>query len=443
MFVGKKNDIYYQLSYPQTLQSLTFYNSIDLDRTDIFVTSIRIIVLEAYSTGHATAAIAQLSFDAIPSIDTHLEITNNQFGTVFNAYDKGAKGNIIFNEPRYFNRGYLEYENENNLGTGNAEAYSKLLSNPTGHVGIGTNKPSAPLTVYGYGGLSSRTDQGNTPLFYWASSGIANNQYFNTPYSATNVTRATGLYSDADIRTMSSLHAHGGILVASDERIKTNVKDIDDGVALETLRALKPKTYEYINKINRSEKGYVYGFMAQDISAVIPYAVTLERECVPNIYELADISNGSIVLHRNTTDVFTRVPELDGSGNALQDASGNTMYRLKNKTLKCMTARGDDFEVTIKEIVDDKRFTIKESIVLEQKTHLDASGNVLKNKLFILGEVVDDFQTVKKDAIWTISTAALQEVDRQLQEKKEKTTQIETQVAALLAEVEALKNNAT
>ena len=108
-----------------------------------------------------------------------------------------------------------------------------------------------------------------------------------------------------------------------------------------------------------------------------------------------------------------------------------------------MTARGDDFEVTIKEIVDDKRFTIKESIALEQKTHLDASGNVLKNKLFILGEVVDDFQTVKKDAIWMISTAALQEVDRQLQEKKEKTTQIETQVAALLAEVEALKNNAT
>lgn len=183
--------------------------------------------------------------------------------------------------------------------------------------------------------------------------------------------------------------------------------------------------------------------MAQDVSAVLPYSVMLEREHVPNVYELADISNGSIVLTKNTTDVFTRVPELDGSGNTLQDASGNTIYRLKNKTLKCTTQTGADFEITIKEIIDEKRFTIKESLTLEQKTHLDISGNILKNKLFILGEMVDDFHKLKKDAIWTISTAALQEVDRELQEERNTTAELETQVAALLARVEALKNKAT
>ena len=67
----------------------------------------------------------------------------------------------------------------------------------------------------------------------------------------------------------------------------------------------------------------------------------------------------------------------------------------------------------------------------------------MKDKLFIVGEVVDDFHTVKKDAIWTIATAAAQEVDRKLQEEKEKVAQMETQVAALLARVEALKNKAT
>ena len=215
------------------------------------------------------------------------------------------------------------------------------------------------------------------------------------------------------------------------------------GVALETLRALKPKTYEYINKINRSETGRVYGFLAQDVSAALPYSVRLQRDCTPNIYEFADISNGSIVLTRNTTDVFTRVPELDASGNALQDASGNAMYRLKNKTLKCMTARGDDFEVTIKDIVDDKRFTIKESITVEQRTHIDISRNIIKDKLFIVGEMVDDFHTMKKSAIWTITTAALQEIDRQLEETKEKKNSLQTQITALLAEVEALKNNAS
>jgi hypothetical protein len=435
MFVGKKNDIYYQLSYPQTLQKEEFYNNVDLDRTDIFVSSIRIIVLEAYTTAGGRANITQLSFDAIPSIDTRLEITNNEFGTVFNAYDKGAKGNIILNEAPYFNAAYLIYEQDNSWYN-TTTTPSKILSNPTGYVGIGTNKPASPLTVYGYGGVNSYNDDAFM-LMYTGSQ----TQFDNT-YSAnlTNAETSPGLYSIYSIRTMSYIIANGGILVASDERIKKNVKDIDDGVALGILRTLKPKTYEYINKINRNETGHVYGFMAQDVSGVLPYSVKIEREYVPNIYELADISNGNIVLTKNTTDAFTKVPELDASGNTLQDASGNTVYRVKNKTLKCMTLLGADFEVTIKEIVDENRFTIKESLTLEQTTHVDISGNPLKNKLFVLGEVVDDFHTLKKEAIWTISTAALQEIDRNVQAEETSTQTMEAQIAALLADVEALEN---
>lgn len=150
--------------------------------------------------------------------------------------------------------------------------------------------------------------------------------------------------------------------------------------------------------------------------------------------------NGSIVLHKNTTDAFTKVPELDASGNAVQDASGNIVYTVKNKTLECVDTFGDYFQLTIKEILDEKRFTVKETIKLEQRTHTDTSGNTLKNKVFILGEIVDDFHTLRKDAIWTISTAALQEVDRQLQQEKDRTTQLKAQIAALLADVEALEN---
>jgi len=436
MFVGKKNDIYYQLSYPQTLQTDMFYNSVDLDRTDIFVTSIRIIILEVYS-GSIYPFFSQLSFDAIPSIDTHLEITNNQFGTVFNAYDKGGKGNIILSEEPHFNKMYLDYENTTALGQKTALAYSKLLSNPNGYVGIGTNKPVAPLTVYGYGGRSSRYD--TNQFLFWSNTTVSNQTGSEQPSSSTNATTNPGIFVPHTIRCRQRLVAHGGVVIASDERIKTNVKDIDDGVALDTLRTLKPKTYEYIDKFDRSEKGYVYGFLAQDVSAAIPYSVTSGRDSVPNIYELADISNGSIVLARNTTDAFTRVPELDGSGNVVQDASGNTVYIVKNKTLECIDTLGNLFEVTIKEIVDEQRFTVKEPITLEQRTHVDTSGNTLKDRLFILGEIVDDFHTLKKDAIWTISTAALQEVDRQLQAEKDRTTQLKTQMAALLAEVEVLE----
>ena len=105
-----------------------------------------------------------------------------------------------------------------------------------------------------------------------------------------------------------------------------------------------------------------------------------------------------------------------------------------------MTLLGGDFEVTIKEIVDDNRFTIKESLTLEQTTHVDISGNSLENKLFVLGEVVDDFHVLNKEAIWTISTAALQEIDRSVEAEETTTQTMEAQIAALLADVEALEN---
>ena len=53
---------------------------------------------------------------------------------------------------------------------------------------------------------------------------------------------------------------------------------------------------------------------------------------------------------------------------------------------------------------------------------------------------MDDFVFLKKEAIWTVATSALQEVDRQLQAEKAKTATLETRVADLLARVQALEN---
>ena len=43
---------------------------------------------------------------------------------------------------------------------------------------------------------------------------------------------------------------------------------------------------------------------------------------------------------------------------------------------------------------------------------------------------MDNFNTLNKDAIWTVATAALQEVDRQLQAEKQKTTTLENTLAS-------------
>ena len=60
--------------------------------------------------------------------------------------------------------------------------------------------------------------------------------------------------------------------------------------------------------------------------------------------------------------------------------------------------------------------------------------------IFVYGQEVDDFHALNKDYIFTVATAALQEVDRQLQAEKAKTATLETQMADLLARVTALES---
>ena len=52
------------------------------------------------------------------------------------------------------------------------------------------------------------------------------------------------------------------------------------------------------------------------------------------------------------------------------------------------------------------------------KQHYDVF--VVHTQLFIYGQEVDDFVFLKKEAIFTVATSALQEVDRQLQAEKAK-----------------------
>jgi hypothetical protein len=53
------------------------------------------------------------------------------------------------------------------------------------------------------------------------------------------------------------------------------------------------------------------------------------------------------------------------------------------------------------------------------------------NKLFVYGQRVTDFHSLNKNAIWTVATAALQEVDRQLQAEKVRNDALEARILAL------------
>ena len=62
---------------------------------------------------------------------------------------------------------------------------------------------------------------------------------------------------------------------------------------------------------------------------------------------------------------------------------------------------------------------------------MEIEGETEDKNLFVYGHNVDDFLLVENDAIWTVATAALQEVDRQQQADKVRIAELENQVSEL------------
>jgi hypothetical protein len=183
-----------------------------------------------------------------------------------------------------------------------------------------------------------------------------------------------------------------GFVASSDARIKTNIQDIDDNAALSQLRLLKPRTYEYIDKIQRGSES-VIGFIAQEVGEIIPRAVSKGTEIIPSIYELAICTNNIIQLEKQHNLA------VDDTVQLIQEDLG--MFMCKVKTVLSSTS-----------------FSVE-----EQEVH---DGNV-----FVFGKQIDDFNKLDKNAIFTIGVAATQELDREVQQLKSYVSTLEARILAI------------
>jgi len=280
------------------------------------------------------------------------------------------------------------------------------------NVGIGTTNPNCPLEVR-KGTHQGQLGSGGTRLnlFNYNSTSFAS---FQTNVGITDVT----VWAHGNMGCLGSIFSHNGGLVASDVRIKTNITDVQDGEALSLLRSLKPKTYSYKDVINRGTNS-VYGFIAQEVGETISMSTFTRKETIPNIYQFATVGTDkkTICFYQgfNTND-------LDSSSNILQITGVND----------------EEHFVNIEEIIDASYIRV-DTDLSDMMGDVDDSGNIIEGtKVFVYGQQVDDFTFLKKEAIWTVATAALQEVDRQLQAEKTKVVTLESQVAALESQIAAL-----
>ena len=79
-----------------------------------------------------------------------------------------------------------------------------------------------------------------------------------------------------------------GFYAFSDNRIKTDISLINDNFALQQVNAIESKEYHYIDYARKKEVKTI-GFIAQEVKDIIPNAVTLNNDFVPD--ELRIIEN--------------------------------------------------------------------------------------------------------------------------------------------------------
>jgi hypothetical protein len=316
----------------------------------------------------------------------------------------------------------------NMIGTGSDGVYMTLY-------------PEGPATRRGYFGFAAT---GTTDLT------MANEYSGGSIYLISPGTVFVGTAASAGLKinstTASATTASGALQVmggagfgkevtapsynaTSDSRIKTQIIDICGQSSLELFRNLKPSEYKLIAN---PEKPKTYGFIAQEIMQTIPEAVILGTDFVPSIYEMAFVDDDKI-----TVTLINKTTE---------------------SSWKKIRISDEPYDIT--EVIDDKTFRIKTEINKEKIELVDVSGakltlnagvyrykdtdevynGIVKNGIFVYGPEVPDFHSLNKDMIWTVTTRATQELDKQLQDARQCIRVLENQVSELMELVKTLVN---
>ena len=284
----------------------------------------------------------------------------------------------------------------------------RVVFDGNGNCGFGITTPLYPIHISG--SETAGFNEGDRGWIYYGGSSTNDEGYGSWNCS---------LYATNSIITKEWLISHTGSLNSSDGRIKKNIVDADDAECLETLRLLKPKKYQYRDVVERGEEP-VWGFIAQEVANVLPHATQLRQEFIPNIYELANVSSSNVI-------TFT------GFNAAGLESNATTLIRTKG-------IDGKDHDIHLAEVIDTHTIRVEEDLT-EWIGSVDETGNVVAgNQLFVRGQEVDDFVYLKKESIFTVATAALQEVDRQQQADKARISELETQLASVLTRLNALEN---
>jgi len=266
--------------------------------------------------------------------------------------------NDITNKPSLFDSNFDSLQNKPYVAFTYNSVSGHMNTNNQGNVGIGVGNPTQKLDVNG-----NINATGNINI---NGSFMKNNAV---------ITSVTATFSDS--------------------RIKLNIADIKDTSALDKIMSVEPKNYNYIDTEERGDKN-VIGFIAQQIKEVIPEAITIGEEFIPNIYKYYTIISSNMILvdDANINKIFI--------GNTLKLKVNNIPY--------------------IAKVIDKVNKTIKIDIEID-----------VKAKCLIYGLKINDFHFIDKSYIYTLNVCATQELYRRIEEQKKEIDELKLLVSKIVS----------
>jgi hypothetical protein len=215
----------------------------------------------------------------------------------------------------------------------------------------------------------------------------------------------------------SSIWTSGNVISSSDERIKKNIRDLQDDSALQMILNIQPKKYNYIDLQTKGSSAgtEIYGFIAQQIKEVIPDAVKIQTEFIPNIFSVADY---------NIAENIITLPSRLQSGGSLNIA--------KATRIKCYDMRDNMIIVEVIEVIEVIEILNIISIKIKNIKYYN-------DKIFVYGTEVNDFHALNKEYINTLNVCAVQELHRKIITQQEEITGLNEKINVLINYVDLSK----